>query len=402
MKIVVYRSILTLLVTAGLAGCSAFSNATPTPLPTIVLEGGPASPQTQPAAEPGGVTASGVVVPSQAAQLAFGQAGQVETVDVAVGDTVQTGQVLARLASSEQMQAAVSVAELEVLNAEQALQKLSDDLPDEQASALQALKDARDALREAERKIAGFGVPHEAIDVEVARSNVALARRALEQAQKDFKPYENKPENNFTRAALLNKLSEAQKRYDSAVLQLNRLTGVIVPEFDQQQAQTDLEIAQARLKLAEERYEMVQNGPDPGAVALAQARLKTAQDQAQAARASLEDLELIAPFAGTVSLVSLYSGEWAAPGQPIVALADLAHLRVETTDLSERDVPQVEIGQAVVVYISALDLDVPGTVREIAPLADVLGGDVVYQATIDLEELPPGLRAGMSVEIQFQ
>jgi hypothetical protein len=37
----------------------------------------------------------------------------------------------------------------------------------------------------------------------------------------------------------------------------------------------------------------------------------------------------------------------------------------------------------------------------IAPLADTLGGDVVYKITIDLDAPPAGLRAGMSVEVQF-
>jgi len=44
----------------------------------------------------------------------------------------------------------------------------------------------------------------------------------LDQANKDFKPYANKPENDFRRATLLSKLSDAQKKYDNAVKQLNR------------------------------------------------------------------------------------------------------------------------------------------------------------------------------------
>jgi hypothetical protein len=82
-------------------------------------------------------------------------------------------------------------------------------------------------------------------------------------------------------------------------------------------------------------------------------------------------------------------------------LADLANLRVETTDLSERDVPRVAPGQAVSVTIKALNQDVNGKVLSIAPLADTLGGDVVYKTTIELDELPPGLRAGMSVDVRF-
>jgi len=51
---------------------------------------------------------------------------------MAVGDQVEVGQVLARLAGAEQLQASLSGAELEILTAEQALQKLTDDLPEEQ------------------------------------------------------------------------------------------------------------------------------------------------------------------------------------------------------------------------------------------------------------------------------
>ena len=36
-----------------------------------------------------------------------------------------------------------------------------------------------------------------------------------------------------------------------------------------------------------------------------------------------------------------------------------------------------------------------------AALADVLGGDVVYQVVIALDEIPEGLRAGMSVTVHF-
>lgn len=388
-----------------LASCGSFGQATPQALPTVVLDQGVMTPGADSAASPqvdrAGVTASGIIAPAEEARLAFARAGEVTAVEVGVGDRVEAGQVLARLAGSEDLQAALSTAELEVFTAEQALQKLDDDLPEQQAAALETLNKAREALRKAQQKVAGLGVSSEPIDVQVARSNVALAERALEQARKDFKPYENKPENNFHRAALLSRLSEAQKRYDNAVEQLNRITGVTVPAFDREQAQTELEIAQAKLKLAEDRYALLQTGPDPVEVGLAQARLKSAQDRAAAARASLADLDLKAPIAGIVTFAGIHTGEWVTPGQPVLALADLDHLRIETTDLSERDIPQIEAGQAVTVSIKALNLDVTGKVSAIAPLADTLGGDVVYKTTIDLDEQPAGLRAGMSVEVQF-
>jgi HlyD family secretion protein len=115
----------------------------------------------------------------------------------------------------------------------------------------------------------------------------------------------------------------------------------------------------------------------------------------------LEDLELRAPFSGTVTELYIHEGEWVTPGQPLVLLSDLQHIRVETTDLSERDVPKVEVGQLVTVLIKALNEEATGHVSEIAPLAETLGGDVVYKTTIALDALPAGLRAGMSVEVQI-
>jgi multidrug efflux pump subunit AcrA (membrane-fusion protein) len=401
MRKVLYPLLALLAALGGLAGCSGLGGGTPQPLPTVVLGPQAAATAALSGLAGGGVTASGVVAAGRQARMAFAAGGLIEMSGVAVGDSVQAGQTLARLAGSEQLQAALSAAELEVLAAEQTLKQLEDDLPEAQVVALQALRDARDALRDAQQRLTGLGAPSEPIDIEVARSNVALAKRALEQAEKDFKPYENKPESNLRRAALLSKLSDAQKRYDNAVEQLNRLTGVIVPEFDRQQAQTDLDIAEARLTLAQERYIELQGGPEADAVALAEARLQNARDRVAAAAAALKDLELAAPFAGLVSDVYLQSGEWAMPGQAVLALADLSRLHVETTDLSERDIPRVEIGQTVRVLVKALGTEVTGRVVMIAPFADTLGGDVVYKTTIELDSIPAGLRAGMSVEVEF-
>jgi HlyD family secretion protein len=89
------------------------------------------------------------------------------------------------------------------------------------------------------------------------------------------------------------------------------------------------------------------------------------------------------------------------PGQPVLVLADLDHLRVETTDLSERDVSRVKVGQKVTLLIKALNQEASGHVTHISPLAETLGGDVVYKATIDLDAPPEGLLPGMSVEAQF-
>jgi multidrug efflux pump subunit AcrA (membrane-fusion protein) len=102
-----------------------------------------------------------------------------------------------------------------------------------------------------------------------------------------------------------------------------------------------------------------------------------------------------------VTSLDISAGETVAPGQVVLTLADLAGLRAETTDLSERDVASVVRGQPARVFVEALGEEVDGRVASIAPQASTIGGDVVYAVLVDLDGLPPGLRWGMSVEVEI-
>ena len=171
---------------------------------------------------------------------------------------------------------------------------------------------------------------------------------------------------------------------------------------DVNQAQAGLQSAQSELDAAQKDYAQLKKGPNPDELALVEQRVKNAKAQIAAGQASLDNLTLKAPFDGTVSKVSIHSGEWVLPGQPVVLVADLDQLQVETTDLSERNVPQVKAGQKASVLIKALNQTVTGTVKEISPLADTLGGDVVYKCVIGLDSQPEGMYSGMSVDVQFE
>ena len=108
---------------------------------------------------------------------------------------------------------------------------------------------------------------------------------------------------------------------------------------------------------------------------------------------------LTAPVAGTVVTVDIAPAETVSPGQVVVTIADLSHYRIETTDLSERDVNKVKIGQAATVFIEALGEEFTGEVVDIARYSSEIGGDVVYTVTIELNKQPSGLRWGMSADV---
>jgi multidrug resistance efflux pump len=397
-----------------LSGCGALGGS-PTPLPTVVLGSSNATPQAPAAsssssttstasanlAAGSGVTASGIVVPAHQAQMASALGGNVKSVDVAVGDQVKTGQVLVKLAGIEKLEAAVETANLQLLTAQQALQTLNQNGDQARTEAQVRLANAQKALDDAQRRRGWMDYRNGSQSaIDAARANLILANDALRTAKDNYSSVANLGENNINRAAALSALSVAQNAYDKDLVNLNYLLAM-PNKIDLDQAQAALDAAKAEVANAQQAYDKMQNGPDPDALALAQAQVKNAQAQIAASQSSLADLELVAPFDGTVSRIDINNGEWATAGQTILVLADLSHLRVETTDLSERDVPKIKAGQPVSVLIKALNQNVTGHVSDISPLADSLGGDVVYKTTIDLDTVTPDLRAGMSVDVQF-
>jgi HlyD family secretion protein len=91
------------------------------------------------------------------------------------------------------------------------------------------------------------------------------------------------------------------------------------------------------------------------------------------------------------------------PGVPVVQLADFTAWQVETTDLTELDVVNLDIGQKVNVEVDALPGQrLEGTIAEIASMSVLKHGDVTYQVTVALENsenLP--LRWGMTAFVDF-
>lgn len=118
--------------------------------------------------------------------------------------------------------------------------------------------------------------------------------------------------------------------------------------------------------------------------------------------AELAQATLTAPFDGTVVDIAVIPGELVQVNQVVLVLANLDALQVTTTDLSERDIARIKIGQTADVHVEALDITITGKVIRISPIAKTIGGDVVYPVTIKLNEQPKGLLWGMSVEVEIQ
>ena len=384
------KLLVVLLLGCLLAACGAAG--TPTPMPTIVLSNANPTAVATGSVTGGSVTASGIVVPDQEAQLAFLVGGNISAVDVAVGDVVQAGQVLVQLDDTTQQ-----------IQLDQATQALAD-LTSPAALAIAQQNVAQDQQDIYNDQIALNNIIYANTNqaaIENAQANLVVAQDALNQAQKAYDNVHGNPETDVDKANAYQKLYVAKVAHDKAQAVYDAWIG------KSNQWQVDLKTATVALdkaKLAEDQALLaaLQNGATSGVTtgnanaALLQARLNV-----QTAQYNLDATRLVAPFAGGISAVNATVGSYASPGVVMVVISNTHQLHVETTDLSERDVPQVAVGQTATVTVKALSQDITGHVTAISPLADTLGGDQVYQVTIDLDKVPANLLAGMSVVVRI-
>lgn len=342
-----------------LTGCTGGAPATA--VPTLNLD------EISPAAETSatvesvsstGVTASGVLVPSQESRIGSNSISQVDGVFVSLGDKVSEGDLLANLGGRQEAEAALAAAE---------------------AAAITAQNDFDTWMEEA---------PIRAAQLE---KDIVVAREALIESQRLLTHLE------YQRWLFLTKSEKQIQRIEKE--KDTKYSNPTNESLDK--AKADLKLKEAELVELKRKFESFADGVDPVELAQRKANLESIQMQAAGARERLNSLDVKAPFDGVVSQVNVQFGDMVNPGQVMFIVTDSSLLRVETTDLSERDIPQVKVGMTVSVRIKPLGISVPGTVKAISARADTIGGDVVYTVVIDLEEVPADARAGMSVEVDF-
>ena len=413
----------------ALVGCTQ-----PLPTPTPTPAATPIPPIALVRTTGGSVTASANVAPAQSARLAAATAGRVAEVAVAVGDSVPAGAPLLQLETTA-AELALSQARAAYFRAQAQLAELQAAPTDAELAAAQAqlaaaearlaqladpARPAEIAAAEAELTAAQaayaalFAAPDDKARIE-AQAALANARAAVQQAQAAFNEVKWRndagalPQSRQLQEAT-NNLEAAQARYDALFSAPTTATiAAATARIAQAQAALDrlqapatpaqLDEAQAQVAAAQAQLAALTDGVRNETVAVAAGAVAEARAALQRAEQALADLTIRAPFTGTVTAVDVTVGEFMAAGAPVVTLAALDTLRIETVDLSERDIVLVTVGQPASVLIEPLAVTLPGRVARIAPQSTTIGGDVVYTVWIDLDEQPPELRWGMSAEV---
>ena len=357
------------------------------------------------------VSVTGEVAPAKWATVSTQAGGMVEEVLVEPGDEVVQGDPLVRMDDTD-ARLAVQQAEaaVEAAQAQLALLKAGP-RSEEIAVAEQQIEAARAALSQAaaERDRLKAG----ATDAEIAAAEAQVAatlanQLAALQAHDDTMKCYDVPGHGEICPGLGE--MEEQARYalhaaDEALAAARVRRDALVAGEESQIGAADAAVWAAAVQrdIAQTRLDLLQAGATSEEIAVAEASVSQAEVALEAARVALERCEVHAPFAGIVGAVSVRTGESIAPGQPLVTLGDLTTLRVETTDLDEIDVARVEVGQDVAVTFDALPERVfVGHVTRISPMAKPGAGGVNYTVIVELEEIVPQIRWGMTAFVDIE
>ena len=354
--------------------------------------------------------------------------GRVEEVLVEEGASVDAGDVLLRLDSrllEAQRElalagdaAAVAAAELELVNAQQALDALNENAPLAAAQAELALANAEKALKDEEyrwrvQQAGNRASPETIRDAEakllLAEDEVARCKDLYGMASGDS-----------GKALALVKLTEAQRNRDAALRNLNWYKGKPT-DSDQAILDAKLSLTQAQLDQAERSLEDVAPGPDPDLLAQAQARLTLARAQLAAARAQaevdaetldlqLEKLLVRAPLSGVVLARSIEPGEVLLAGAKALSIGQTDQLTI-TVFIPEDRYGQIDLGDHVQVSVDSFpDETFDAVVARIADKAEFTPRNVQTEEgrrttvfAVELTVTDPGgmLKPGMPADVTF-
>ncbi len=322
------------------------------------------------------VSASGSLDYATSEQLTFDSAGTVAAIYVEKDSSVKKGDVLARLDSTsvESLEGSVASARIAVRNAEDALEEARNPYTDlDIAEANAAVQQAQQKLLDAQTR---------------GPLNIADAEYAVSQASQNY----NDALVNYMNAKISSEqLESVRRKLEAAKLDL---------ESVKQSANKAVLDAQQNLVAAQDA--LLNMTVDPLEVALKQSNLDSAKANLDNALEQLESAKegypVVAPFNGVVAEVDVAPGDEVNANTVALKLIDPTVFEVSAS-VDEVDISGVQVGQQAIISLDALsDVELSGEVSSISAFASSQSGVVSYSVTILVTDIPSGvqLREGMS------
>lgn len=312
---------------------------------------------------------TGTVQPAQTAVLTWSASGIVGEVHVSVGDIVEKDQVLMTL-ETDSLSVEILQAEIDVINAQKALDELYQNWGADLARARLDLLNAQENLEDLQNKRQVMNFQR------CSDERIEELEEELERAEQIY---------NFQQNAInLQRVNTAQANLNFCLAEYS--------EREIAEAELEIELAEARVARLQDRVTVLSDGPDPDEVTILETRLAIAQSR-------LDSPTIKAPFSAVVTDLPTQVGDVVQMGIKAVQLDNLADLQLKV-QISEIDIPQVRVGQpAQLVFDAYFEHTFNGEVTEISPVGTTVQGVVEYTVTVQILDADVRIRPGMTVAV---
>ncbi len=281
-------------------------------------------------------------IESDDAAVAAKIAGRIREIDVREGDQVKAGQVIATL-DDEQVKARVDQAESNVAQAAARLSRARHEVAVLQAQLEQSRLGVNQARVDAEGRVSQ------------AQAHVAAAEASLARAEADYKQARADAE----RFTTLAEQGDAPAR-DGEQARASAEAHKAVAQAARKQVEAAIgALLAAKANLDNPAIRAAQATAVEQQIRQAQADILSAEAEAGRARAQLQealanrkDLQIVAPFDGTVATRSAEPGEVVSPGTPIMTIVSLGHVYLRAF-IPEGEIGRVRAGQSARVYLDS-------------------------------------------------
>lgn len=159
--------------------------------------------------------------------------------------------------------------------------------------------------------------------------------------------------------------------------------------------QAKAQLEQARRNLEREKKLLKKNAATPETVKSLEETFKIAEAAHREAAIMLSYATITAPFDGQITQKNANVGDLATPGVQLLQLEDNSNLQV-VISVPEALVLQLKLGDTLPIHIPAADVDIQGTVSQIAPAADPLSRTSAVKLDIKESNL---LRSGQFARV---
>ena len=375
----------------GVTGCRQNVTATPAAEVTPVL-----------ASAADTVLAEGHLEPVTSSWLSFQTSGRVEAVLVAEGDTVKKGQPLVKLEGSDRAEMDLKAAQSAQFLAQQTLNDARNSSSMRAAAELKLAQAQRSYNTALSNYYDRNKLQGNSKEIGLYDAKVTLAQDKVDKLQKKLDGMGDYSDSDVQKAAIIADLNQAKIDLDN-IKKLKDYYNDVPDSLDVQTLTAQLDMAKAALSDAQRDFNRVKDGMSKESLAEIQASADAAQAQAADAQWAYDQLVLTAPYDGVFVQCDLTEGTFVVAGQKAALVGDFSHWMIETSDLDELGVAQIDTSKPVAITADALPGEnFTGTVERVLQSYTDKNGDILYTAKVRLDKSDPKLRWGMTMQLEFQ